>query len=150
VKVRHTSKSWVVHVPVIRGRSPMEVYGLEMNLANRVAVALCKKYGVVLAEGKPVGGEMVVEDPVATLFGKFFTVRTSNRKVDHSWNEGELENLGKDAVVDYLRMPEKVRRIDQKLDWLLKRLGSVLGVLDDVENIEFVAEGQRRLAEYVS
>ena len=34
VKVRHTSRSWIVHVPVIRGKSPMEVYGLEMNLGE--------------------------------------------------------------------------------------------------------------------
>ena len=59
IKVRHTSKSWIVHVPVIRGKSPAEVYGLAMNLANRVAVALGKKYGVVLRGGicwRRVGG----------------------------------------------------------------------------------------------
>ena len=51
VKVRHTSKSWIIHVPVIRGKNPAEVYGLAMNLSNRIAVALAKKYGVILAEG---------------------------------------------------------------------------------------------------
>ena len=114
VKVRHTTKSWLVHIPVIRGKTPAEVYGLAMNLANRVAVSLGKKYGVVLCEGKFVGGELAVEDPVAKLFGRFFTVRTKQRKVDHSWNEGELENMGKDAVIDYLQMPEKVKKIDEK------------------------------------
>jgi hypothetical protein len=132
----------------------MEVYGLEMNLANRVAIALCRKYGVVLAEGKPVGGEMVVEDPVAKLFGKFFTVRTSKRKVDHSWNEGELENLGKDAVVDYLRMPEKVRTIDERVERMERKFDRLLsmvgGGLEDMEDSGRVAEGQRRLGEYVS
>jgi predicted transcriptional regulator len=150
VKVRHTPRSWIVHVPVIRGKSPAEVYGLEMNLANRVAVALCKKYGVVLSEGKPVGGEMAVEDPVAKLFGRYFTVRTAKRKVDHSYNEGELENLGKDAVIAYLQMPEKVKRIDAKLERLIARLNVVLGGVEDLENPEVVAEGQRRLGEYVS
>jgi predicted transcriptional regulator len=150
VKVRHTSKSWIVHVPVIRGRSPAEVYGLEMNLANRVAVALCGKYGCVLAEGVPVGGEMAVEDPVAKMFGKYFAVRTSKRKIDHSWSEGELENFGKDAVIDYLRMPEKVKNIDKKLDRLIQRLAEALGGLADVEGSERFSEGQRRLAEYVS
>ena len=73
VKVRHTSRSWIVHVPVIRGKNPAEVYGLALNLSNRIAVALAKKYGVVLAEGQVVVGEMAVEDPVAKLFGRYFS-----------------------------------------------------------------------------
>jgi len=56
VRVRHTSKSWIVHVSVIRGKNAAEIYGLAMNLSNRIAVALAKKYGVVLAEGVFVGG----------------------------------------------------------------------------------------------
>ena len=75
VKVRHTSKSWIIHVPVIRGKNPAEVYGLAMNLSNRIAVALAKKYGVVFAEGSFCGGEMAVEDPIAKLFGRYFSVR---------------------------------------------------------------------------
>jgi hypothetical protein len=71
-------------------------------------------------------------------------------KIDHSWNEGELENFGKDAVIDYLRMPEKVKSIDRKLDRLIQRLAEALGGLIDVEGSERFSEGQRRLAEYVS
>jgi hypothetical protein len=52
VKVRHTSKSWIVHVPVIRGKNPPEVYGLAMNLSNRIADALAIKYGVILDCGR--------------------------------------------------------------------------------------------------
>ena len=58
VKVRHTSKSWIVHVEVIRGKNAAEVYGLALNMANRVAVALCKKYGCLLGEGKFAAGEL--------------------------------------------------------------------------------------------
>jgi hypothetical protein len=70
------------NVPVIRGKNPAEVYGLAMNLSNRVAVSLAKKYGVVLAEGQFVGGEMAVEDPVAKLFGRYFSVRAGRREVE--------------------------------------------------------------------
>ncbi len=156
VKVRHTSRSWIVHVPVIRGKSPAEVYGLAMNLANRVAVALGKKYGVVLAEGKFVGGELAIEDPMARLFGRYFTVRTKQRKVDHSWNEGELENLGKDAVIDYLQTPERVKNIERQVESLtfnVNRLTEVLARLGSLEeglDPRSVAEGQRRLGEYVT
>jgi len=154
VKVRHTSKSWIVHVPVIRGRNPAEVYGLAMNLANRVAVALAKKYGVVLAEGKFVGGELAVEDPIAKLFGRYFSVRAGRRKIDHSWGEGELENIGRDAAIDYMQMPEKVKQIDRRLarfEVKFERLVEALGGLGDVEgSAERLAEGQRRLGEYVT
>jgi hypothetical protein len=61
-----------------------------MNLANRVRAALMGKYGCVLGEGRVVSGELAVEDPVASLFGRYFTVRTPRRKIDHSWNVGEL------------------------------------------------------------
>ncbi len=151
LKIRHTSKSWLVHVPVIRGKTPAEVYGLAMNLANRVAVSLAQKYGVVLAEGRFVGGELAVEDPIARLFGRFFTVRTKQRKVDHSWNEGELENMGKDAVIDYLQMPERVKQIECTMERLvnnLNKLAEAIGGVGGLEDPNRLAEGQKKLGEY--
>ncbi len=153
VKVRHTSKSWIVHIPVIRGKTPPEVYGLAMNLANRVALSLASKYGVVLLEGKFTAGELVVEDPVAKLFGRFFTIRTKERKIDHSYNEGELENMGKDAAIAYLQMPEKVKQIEQKLGRFEKRferLFAAMDLLDDLESdSKKLGEGQKRMGEYL-
>jgi hypothetical protein len=152
VKVRHTSKSWIVHIPVIRAKTPQEVYGLALNLANRIAVSLGKKYGCVLSEGKFIGGELAVEDPVARLFGRYFSVRTKHRKVDHSWNQGELENMGKDAVIDYLQMPEKVKRIERDMKALtynVCKLTEALGFLGDLEDPKLLAEGQKKLGDYV-
>jgi DNA-binding transcriptional ArsR family regulator len=112
VRVRRTTRSWIVHVEVIRGRNPIEVTNLAMNLANRVRDALVRKYSCVLGEGKVISGEMAVEDPVASMFGRYFTVRTDKRKIDHSWSVGELEHLQRDAVIEYLQMPEKVKSIE--------------------------------------
>jgi hypothetical protein len=153
VKIRHTSKSWIVHVEVIRGRSPPEVYGLALNLANRVAVALGKKYGSVLAEGKFVAGELAVEDPVARLFGRYFTVSTPKRRVDHSWKVGELENLQKDAVIEYLQMPERLKKVEGRVERLhvdLEELTGALKKLLIVEGSDQVGPEQRRLQDYVS
>ena len=153
VQVRHTPKNWIVHIPVIRGKTPPEVYGLAMNLANRVAVSLAQKYGVVLLEGKFVAGELVVEDPVAKLFGRYFTVRTKERKIDHSYNQGELENMGKDAAIAYLQMPEKVKQIEAKLGRFEKKFEKLFGMLDLLDDLDAdpskVVEGQKRLGEYV-
>ena len=49
---------------------------------------------------------------MASLFGRYFTVRTDKRKIDHSWGPGELEHTQRDAVIEYLQMPEKVRNIE--------------------------------------
>ena len=148
VKVRHTSRSWIVHVEVVRGRGPAEVYGSALNLANRVAASLASKYGCVLTEGKFVAGELAVEDPVASLFGRYFTVSTPKRKIDHSWKVGELEHLQKDSVIDYLQMPERVKSVEAKLD----RLAAVLERLLNPEGLADPArvEGQRGLGDYVS
>jgi len=139
VKVRKTTRSWIVHVEVIRGRNPVEVTNLALNLAERVHSALCSKYGCVLGEGKIVAGEMAVEDPVASLFGRYFTVRTDNRKIDNSWSVGELEHLQRDAVIEYLHMPERVRNVEFQLG----ALRSDLSRLTDAMNRLFDPEGQR-------
>jgi hypothetical protein len=86
VKVRKTTRSWIVLVEVLRGRNPVEVANLAMHLANQVCNALVSKYGCVLGEGGIVGGELAQEDPVASLFGRYFTVRSDRRKIDHSWS----------------------------------------------------------------
>ncbi|MCW4004592.1 MAG: winged helix-turn-helix domain-containing protein [Candidatus Bathyarchaeota archaeon] len=140
VKVRKTTRSWIVHVEVIRGRNPIEVTNLAMNLANRVRDALVSKYGCVLGDGKVIAGEMAVEDPVASLFGRYFTVRTDKRKIDHSWSVGELEHLQKDAVIEYLQMPEKVRNIEGEVAAMRSDISQLTSSLRQL----FDAEGNRQ------
>jgi DNA-binding MarR family transcriptional regulator len=132
VKVRRTTRSWIVHVEVIRGRNPVEVTNLAVNLANRVKDALQSKYGCVLGEGKIIAGEMANEDPVATLFGRYFTVRTPKRKIDHSWTVGELEHLQKDAVIEYLQMPERVKKLERGFDLFASKFDELTGVLKNL------------------
>jgi DNA-binding transcriptional ArsR family regulator len=141
VKVRKTSRSWIVHVEVIRGRDPGEVYGLAMNQANRVAASLQSKYGCVLADGKFIAGELAVEDPVASMFGRYFTVSTPKRKIDHSWNVGELEHLQKDAVIEYLQMPERLKRLEGNVDRLAASVEQLTGVLQKLIPVETVPSG---------
>jgi len=155
VRVRKTTRSWIVHVEVIRGRSPVEVTNLALNLAGRVRNALCSKYGCVLGEGKVVAGEMANEDPVATLFGRYFTVRTDKRKIDHSWGPGELEHTQRDAVIEYLQMPERVKQMEKNFAVFtgkFEELTSALSKLFSVEgqDARSVQEGQRSMKDYVS
>jgi DNA-binding transcriptional ArsR family regulator len=156
VRVRRTTRSWIVHVEVIRGRNPVEVTNLALNLANRVRDGLCSKYGCVLGEGRIVAGEMAVEDPVATLFGRYFTVRTDKRKIDHSWAVGELEHLQKDAVIEYLQMPERVKNIEGQMESVNRSLVKVTDILgkimswEETQDARSIADGQRSMKDYIA
>jgi hypothetical protein len=99
---------------------------------------------------------MAVEDPVATLFGRYFTVRTDKRKIDHSWSVGELEHLQRDAVIEYLQMPERVKNIEGRMATIDGNIAKVTDILGKLVNLQEgldsrgVAEGHRSMKDYVS
>jgi len=129
VSVRKTSRHWIVHVETLYGRSPGELFGLVKNLGDRVARALMNKYGVLLGEGQVGKGyELAVDDPVAKLLSRYFTISTPKRKMDHSPGEleGEIDHLSRDAAVEYLLMPERVKKLE----------GQILGLSSQVEDLQ--------------
>ena len=118
VSVRKTSRHWIVHVETLYGRYPGELFTLAKNLGDRVARALMSKYGVLLAEGQVGKGyELAIDDPVAKLLSRYFTISTPKRKMDHSPGklEGEIDHLSRDAAVEYLLMPERVKKLEGQL-----------------------------------
>jgi len=93
------------------------------------------KYGVVLGEPKfGVGGEFAIDDPVAKLLSRYFTVSTSKRKMDHSLGElkGEVDHLGRDAAIEYLMMPERVKKLEGQVRAVASQLDDVRADLHDV------------------
>ena len=129
VTVQKTTRLWLVHVEALFGRHPGELFGLAKNLADRVAESLCLKYGVVLGRGQVCKGyELAIDDPVAKLLARYFTVATPKRKMDHSLGdlEGEIDHLSRDAAIEYLMMPERVKKVEGQL-------AGALSKLDDLE-----------------
>ncbi len=62
-----------------------------------------------------------------------------------------MKTLGKDAAIDYMQMPEKIKCIDRKLGRLevkFERLIETLGQVDVEADPRKIAEGQRKLGEY--
>ena len=121
VKVRHTSSSWIVHVETLYGKHPAELFNLAKNVADRVAQSLMRKYGCRLSEGEVCKGyEYGVDDPVAQLLSRYFTVSAGKRKMDHSLGEqeGEIDHLSRDAAIEYLLMPERVKALEGKIEAL--------------------------------
>ena len=134
VKVRKTSGSWIVHVETLYGRHPGELFGLAKNVADRVARGLMQKYGYVLAPGEVCRGyELAIDDPVAQLLSRYFTVSTPKRKMDHSpgEDEGEIDHLSRDAAVEYLLMPERVKKLEGSVQAVTGMLEELLQLLKE-------------------
>lgn len=132
VKVRHTSRSWIVHVEALYGRHPGELFAMAKNVADRVATSLMLKYGCKLAEGEVCRGyELAVDDPVAQLLSRYFTVATPKRKMDHSPGElgGEIDHLSRDAAVEYLLMPERVKKLEGQVEAVASNLEELMQLL---------------------
>jgi hypothetical protein len=147
VKVRKTTSSWIVHVETLYGRSPGELVTLAKNAADRVSQSLMSKYGCVLGQGSiNKHHELGVDDPVAQLLNQYFTVSTPRRLIDDSSaeDEGEIDHLGRNAAVEYLLMPERVKKVMGQVEVIgydletiksdLRRIADALGRLCDMES----------------
>jgi predicted transcriptional regulator len=155
VKVRHTTTSWIVHVETLYGRSPGELVTVAKNLADRVAKGLSNKYGCVLGEGHiNKRHELGIDDPVANLLNRYFAVSTPKRVIDDSpgEDEGELDHLGRDAAVEYLLMPERVKKLEGQVGNVLYDLEKISGSLAKLEklgyNLERVADALGKLVDF--
>ncbi len=128
VKVRKTTASWIIHVETLYGRSPGELVTLAKNLADRVSESLMSKYGCVFGQGMiNKRHELGVDDPVAQLLNQYFSVSTPKRVIDDSpaEDEGEIDHIGRDAAVEYLLMPERVKRIEGQVEVIGSNLENI-------------------------
>jgi len=117
------------------------------GLADRVARALMLKYGCVLAEGRICRGyELAIDDPVAQFLSRYFTVSTPNRRMDHSPGEleGEIDHLSRDAAVEYLLMPERVKALEGKVEALHMDLTELISALKHLFDLESDPEKRQR------
>jgi len=164
VKVRKTTTSWIVHVEMLYGRSPGELVNLANNLADIVSQGLMSKYGCVLGQGMiNRRHELGVDDPVAQLLNQYFTVSTPKRVIDDSPGDdmGEIDHLGRDAAVEYLLMPERVKKVEGQVEVIgsdleamksdMRRIADALDKLCDIEGPgQVLKESVNRGASYVS
>jgi hypothetical protein len=97
------------------------------------------KYGCRLAEGEICRGhEVAIDDPVAQLLSRYFTVSIPGKaRMDHSPGEleGEIDFTQRDMAIEYLLMPERVKKLEGQLAALncdLERIGGCLDKLTAV------------------
>jgi hypothetical protein len=97
-----------------------------------------RKYGCVLGQGEiNKRHELGIDDPVAQLLNRYFTVSTPKRVIDDSpgEDEGELDHLGRDATVEYSLMPERVKKLEGQVENALFNLEKISGSLAKLEKI---------------
>jgi len=153
VRVRKTPRNWIVHVETLYGKHPGELFGLAKNLAERVRKSLMLKYGCLLDEGKIGRGyELAIDDPVAQLLSRYFQVSTPKRKMDHSPDEleGEIDHLSRDAAIEYLLMPERVKKLEGKVDALHHDLEDLVNLLKQVFEPAASPNNVKRDVDYVA
>ena len=70
---------------------------------------------------------MGIDDPVASLLNRYFEVSTPKRVIDDSpgEDEGELDHIGRDAAVEYLVMPERVKKLEGQSEGIASTLDTV-------------------------
>jgi hypothetical protein len=125
-----------VECEAVYGKHPGELFSLVSNLANRVAKGLMRKYSVILGEGKIQNGyELAMDDPVAEFLSRFFEISTCKRKMDHSELTGEIDHLSRDAAVDYLMVPERVKNVESQLAWAISKLADLEKNVHDLVKI---------------
>jgi hypothetical protein len=130
---------------------------LAKNLADRVAKGLMGKYGCVLGDGQiNKRHELGVDDPVANLLNRYFSVSTPKRVIDDSpgEDEGELDHIGRDAAVEYLLMPERVKKLEGQVGNVLIDLEKISGSLEKLEqmgcSLAKVADASGKLVDFES
>ena len=110
--------------------------------ADRLARHLEKKFQMKLGRStlsrRPHFG---VSDPVADVYSKFFQLSTDLAKIDESEGYGEIDWLSPYAADDYLRMPGRIRRLEENHSVLLEgqRLFSE-SMLEHVKMVKAVQE----------
>jgi len=67
-------------------------------------------------------------------------------------DEGELDHLGRDAAVEYLLMPERVKKLEGQVDNVLTDLAKISGSLEKLEKMGYsiaqVAQALGKLTDF--
>jgi hypothetical protein len=117
VTVEKTPSSVIVHVETLYGRDPVMLLDVARACADRTAKALMQKYGCRLAEGKLCRRpHIAVDDPVAEFISRYFELTGDECKIDKSEGMGEIDHFTIENAVEYLRLPERAKKIEGAVD----------------------------------
>lgn len=121
LRVRKNPHSVEIISGVVEGTDPFRLLLRARNEADLLAAHLEAKFDMKLGRAelsrRPHFG---VWDPVAGAYAKSFQLSTDLAKIDESEGYGEIDWLSPYAADDYLRMPERIRRLEENHSVLLE------------------------------
>jgi DNA-binding MarR family transcriptional regulator len=136
VRVQHTPSSIIISVDALYGENPVTLVDAARSIADRTAKTLMLKYKCLLAEGsicrKP---HIAIEDSVAEFVSRYFEISTSESKIDRSEGLGEIDFFGVKNAVDYLRLPERVTEMADKLEVMSCDMTEIKATLEQLIGI---------------
>lgn len=106
---------------VVEGVNPFELLLRARDEADRLAAHLEVKFDMKLGRSelsrRPHFG---VWDPIVSVYAESFQLSTDLAKIDESEGFGEIDWLSPHAADDYLRMPARIRRLEENNAVLLE------------------------------
>jgi len=133
VGVQHTPSSIIINVDALYGENPVTLIDSARSVADRTAKTLMLKYKCLLSEGslcrKP---HIAIDDPVAEFVSRYFEISTPESKIDRSEGPGEIDFFGAKNAVDYLRLPERVNQMADKLEVISDDILEVKAALEQL------------------
>ena len=121
LRVRKNPGSVEIISGVVEGVNPFELLLRARDEADRLAAHLEVKFDMKLGRSelsrRPHFG---VWDPIVSVYAGSFQLSTDLAKIDESEGYGEIDWLSPYAADDYLRMPARIRRLEENHTVLLK------------------------------
>ena len=131
VLVQHTPSSVIISVDALYGDNPITLVDNTKSVADRTAKTLMLKYNCLLAEGslcrKP---HFAIDDSVAEFVSRYFEISIPEAKIDRSEGPGEIDFFGVKNAVDYLRLPEQVNKINDRVDVMSCEVSEIKSILE--------------------
>jgi len=136
VGVQHTPSSIIINVDALYGDDPVKLMDTARSIADRTAKTLMLKYKCLLGEGslcrKP---HFAIDDAVAEFVSRYFEISTPESKIDRSEGPGEIDFFGAKNAVDYLRLPERVKEMADKLEVMSCDMTEIKATLEQLVGI---------------
>lgn len=134
VTVEKTTKHLIVYPKIRTERDPYVALLKAYEEAIRVAKSIENRFGLILGlpelNRKPHFG---FKDPIADKLSEYQETTLSDiGRIDQSPGEGEIEFFDPSTAADYIAMPNRVKRIEEKINKLEETLERISNSLERV------------------
>ena len=130
VLVQHTPSSVIISVDALYGDNPITLVDNTKSVADRTAKTLMLKYNFSFGEGSLCRKPHFAFDVQFNFVSRYFEISIPEAKIDRSEGPGEIDFFGVKNAVDYLRLPEQVNKINDRVDVMSCEVSEIKSILE--------------------